>query len=269
MIIAPSRPVLPTVGACQPPPRSARAGAMLDPLRFFHDPGYLAINQARLEHLAAQIEGLPLGKSVLELGAGVGDHTGFWLERGFEVTATDGRRDLVEALRRRHPDATAQVYDLDGDDPPEGRFDVVYAYGLLYHLKDPAKGLAAMAETCRGVLLLETCVSFGEGAELNPVPEPQDSPTQSVHGLGCRPTRRWVFEALKRHFECVYQPIVQPDHPQFPLDWSSPGAARADLHRATFVASRWPLEHRWLRPRLVHRQNAFRRKGRRDAPAPA
>ena len=50
-----------------------------------------------------------------------------------------------------------------------GTFDVVYCYGLLYHLENPAAALSAMAARCRDLLLLETCVSFGGHDALNPI----------------------------------------------------------------------------------------------------
>ena len=51
---------------------------------------YLRHNARRLEHLAGL--GLPLhGRSVVEFGAGVGDHTAFYLDRDCAVTATDAR----------------------------------------------------------------------------------------------------------------------------------------------------------------------------------
>jgi hypothetical protein len=75
-------------------------------------------------------------------------------------------------------------------------FDIVYAYGVLYHLADPQAALEAMARRCGDLLLLETCVSFGANEAINPEPEPQSSASQSFQGMGCRPTRPWVFSRL-------------------------------------------------------------------------
>ncbi len=104
-----------------------------------------------------------------------------------------------------------------------GTFDIVHCYGLLYHLESPEAALAAMAEVCTGLLLLETCVSPGPGLLINPVNEIVGDYTQSVNGRACRPTRAWVFETAKRYFAHVYQtrtsratpsfrPIGQPFH---------------------------------------------------------
>ena len=227
-----------------------------DPVSHFHDAGYLAINEARLAHLADVVDGLhlPGGLTVLELGAGVGDHTDFWLSRGFTVTTSDARLVNVEALRRRFPQGDVRQIDLDADPFLDETFDVVYAYGLLYHLADPERGVRFISSATKHIAFLETCVSFGDDEQRNPVQEPSDSPSQAVTGQGCRPTRPWVFNALLRHFAFVYQPGTQPAHPQFPLDWTAPKAAAADLTRTTFVASRSPLQGVGLFPRLLAHQ---------------
>jgi hypothetical protein len=121
-----------------------------------------------------------------------------------------------------------------------GSFDVVYCYGLLYHLEDPDAALSAMAARCLDLLLLETCVSFGGHEAPNPVNEPRSDPTQSFRGRGCRPTRPWIMNKLKALFAHVYVPRTQPAHEEFPLDWT--GEKPSDrLTRATFVASRRPI----------------------------
>src|SRR5688572_10851078 len=56
----------------------------------FHAPSYLRHNARRLEHLATL--GLPIaGSTVLEVGAGIGDHTSFYLDRGCTVTTVEAR----------------------------------------------------------------------------------------------------------------------------------------------------------------------------------
>ena len=68
----------------------------------FHYEGYLRLNQRRLEHLASLR--LPIGgKTVLEVGAGVGDHTSFFIDRSCIVTATDGRASNIAILQKRYP----------------------------------------------------------------------------------------------------------------------------------------------------------------------
>lgn len=230
----------------------------------FHNPHYRRHNNRRQEHLASL--GLDLqGRSVLELGAGVGDHTTFFLDRGCTVLAVEPRpenchvfRTLMTRQRQSGYAAVDRCRLLHSDVESLGqfvseRFDVVYAYGLLYHLSDPGAALASMAERCADLLLLETCVSFGDHEAVNPTAEVQAQASQAFHGQGCRPTRPWLFNRLKQHFAHVYLPRTQPAHEEFPLDWTVPPADDR-LTRAVFVASRRPLDNPLLLDRLPAHQ---------------
>ncbi len=232
-----------------------------DVRRAFRDEHYLELNARRLEHLASL--GLPLeGKSVLELGAGIGDLTGFFASRGCEVTCTEGREDNIEFLRMRFAkakDVRVVPFDLDPPAVPSElrarRFDVVFCYGLLYHLSDPGAAIDAIAPLCDGTLLLSTCVSRGDRAEIHPTPEPAHSHSQALTGKGCRPTRAWVWEALKRRFAHVYTVRTQPAHREFPVDWTDSGRANdAALTRCVFIASRSAIENPLLAPELLVHQ---------------
>jgi hypothetical protein len=117
-------------------------------------------------------------------------------------------------------------------------FDVVHCYGLLYHLDQPAAAIEFMFSRCRGILLLETCVSYGDESAVNLCSEDSRVPSQSISGTGCRPTRPWIFEQLQQHFAHVYIPITQPFHPEFPIDWTDRPVSDEQLSRAIFVASR-------------------------------
>lgn len=205
---------------------------------------YQRHNQRRQEHLASLR--LPtFDRTVLELGAGVGDHTGFFLDRGCDVTTSDARAENVEVLRTRYPNQRVLMIDLDADavDLP-AKFDVVYCYGVLYHLGRPARGIEYMARQTHGMLLLETCVSFGDEALAHLCIEDGSDRTQAVHGTGCRPTRPWVFQELARHFKHVYMPLTQPSHPEFPLDWRDEARTRGpgELARSVFIASHSPID---------------------------
>ena len=215
---------------------------------------YQRHNKRRQEHLASL--GLSLdGVSVLELGAGIGDHTSFFLDRQCRVTSTDARPELVEHIRARYPQVETAVLEIDAEhvELPR-RHDIVYCYGLLYHLRRPQLALERMSRLAGRMLLLETCVSFGEGAELNPVKE-FDDPTQAVGGEGCRPTRGWVFEQLKSNFRSAYVTATQPWHEEFPVDWDAPPPVNeAGLYRCVFVASHEPVENGLLTQTLPSKQ---------------
>lgn len=219
----------------------------------FHSANYLRHNARRLEHLASLM--LPLGgKSVLEVGAGIGDHTNYFLDRDCQVTITEAREANLQHLRNRFPNGDVRVLDMEKpqlDSPP---FDIVYCYGLLYHLSDPNQALDFLASKCSGMLLLETCISFGDQAEVRPMKESRSDPTQAFSGAGCRPTRRWLFEKLGSLFPYVYVPTTQPNHEEFPLDWTAPESAPSGPNRAVFVASRHEIVSDVLSTTLLDRQ---------------
>jgi len=128
------------------------------------------------------------------------------------------------------------------------KFDIVYCYGLLYHLTTPAQAIAYLSARCRELLLLETCVSPGEEDTINLCQETAINPSHAISGMGCRPTRRWLYSHLKQHFEFVYLPITQPNHEEFPVDWTNPVNTRdpVGLIRSVFIASRQHLTNSLL-----------------------
>jgi len=221
-----------------------------DPVLHFHSNLYLRHNARRLEHLASL--GIPVsGLSVLEVGAGIGDHSHFYIDRGCRITITEARTENLCHLRRLYPKFSVQVLDMESPSHIEGSpFDLVHCYGLLYHLSNPRQALDFMSRNAKSMLFLETCVSFGDKEEVNNVGETQIDPTQAYSGTGCRPTRAWVFKELHRLFECVYLPRTQPCHEEFPIDWTSPEKHKASLQRAIFIASREKLENEMLLPFL-------------------
>jgi 2-polyprenyl-3-methyl-5-hydroxy-6-metoxy-1,4-benzoquinol methylase len=219
----------------------------------FHSDDYVRHTQRRQEHLATL--DLPIaGRSVLEVGAGIGDHTSFFTDRECTVVSTDGRRSNVERITNRFPNIETGVLDLDSPNGDlQGSWEIVYCYGTLYHLARPAEAIAFLAGHCTGLLLLETCVSVGKEIRVYPAIESRHQASQAISGHGCRPTRSWVFAELQRHFPNVYIPITQPWHEEFPLDWRDFSATNT-LTRSVFVASRQPLENRLLGAEIPDQQ---------------
>jgi hypothetical protein len=224
----------------------------LEFVRAFFTSSYQQHNIARLSHLDSL--GLDLqNKSVFEFGAGVGDHTYFYLLKKCLVTASDSRAELVEFISQRFGVGTLKLdveKDLDTIVGLDTR-DIFHCYGLLYHVSNPRDFLMALNGKCR-VLLLETCVSndFREDGP-HVIAEDSANPTQASSGKGCRPTRRWIFETLKNVFPYVYVPQTQPDHTEFPKDWNVEYEDRSKLIRAVFIASQNQIDNVLLSDRLL------------------
>jgi SAM-dependent methyltransferase len=220
----------------------------------FHSLHYLRHNARRLEHLASLR--IPMaGMSVLEIGAGIGDHSHYYMDRGCSITITEVRPENLKYLRMRYPRNNVQFLDMEHPHIVDGSpFDIVHCYGVLYHLNDPGKALEFLAQVTRKILLLETCVSFGETEDIHLISEDRADPSQARSGTGCRPTRPWLFKALRDLFEYVYVPKTQPNHEEFPLDWTAPEQHRAPFVRAIFIASRETLANELLTASLISRQ---------------
>jgi SAM-dependent methyltransferase len=222
-------------------------------MAFFSSSHYQVHNISRLQHLASL--GLTLTGRVLEVGSGPGDHTGFYLERGCNVVSTDAREECIRELKERYPQVDVRRVDMNHPEPLAelGVFDIVHCYGLLYHLEEPELAIAAMSRVCGNLLLLETCVSPGPGNSINPVREVLGDYTQAMSGRGCRPTRAWVFDTLKKYLPFVYETKTQPHHPEFPVDWTSI-PSDSGLVRVVFVASQRPLDLPVLSPVILDQQ---------------
>jgi hypothetical protein len=229
----------------------------------FHNQHYRSHNSARLHHLASL--NLPLSdRSVLEPGAGIGDHTLFYLERGCHVTAIEPRPENCAAFRKHlervTPGASARWQLIQGDvyqADTLGAFNIIHCYGLLYHLAKPGPALRMLAAHCDDILVLETCVSFGDEPLENIVFEPKEDLSQAVEGIGSRPTRPWVWRVLQECFPHVYTTATQPNHPEFPTDWRRPEAHHQPLSRAVFIGARHRLDSASFIPELPDEQRAI------------
>jgi cyclopropane fatty-acyl-phospholipid synthase-like methyltransferase len=241
----------------------ARNDVNLSPLANFTNIETVRLTKRRQEHLASL--GLPIaGGTVLEVGAGIGEHTTFFLDRGCKVLSTDGRSENLEAFRERFDGyahyengQNLEISQLDLDAPPEDfpqPFDIIYCYGVLYHLSDPGAAISFLARQCSSLFLLETSVSLGDEEKVQHGSENPQFVSQSIHGQGCHPTRPWIFSRLKEEFPFVYMPTTQPWHDQFPLDWTTQKPTPGVALRAVFVASRHALESPLLGQSIPARQ---------------
>jgi SAM-dependent methyltransferase len=215
----------------------------------FDTPDAIAITEARLRHLEAL--DLPLGnRSVLDVGAGVG-HLGSWFAaQGCRVTATDARPDSVQRMSELHPELDARVLDVESEDQVAalGVFDVVFCYGLLYHLESPVRALRNLTQACGDLMLIETqiCDSPSPVARLE---DEYKSTSQALRGIAHRPSPSYLAMALNRlGFAHVYAASEPPEHADYRFTFQGDSATARDGHllRGVYVASRKPIHSRKL-----------------------
>ena len=201
---------------------------------------YQRLTARRLEHLTSLA--LPLwNRKVLEVGARQGDLTHYFTDRGCTVTIVEPRMTNVLNLRKKialgklfPPDAVS-IFSMDLEKRiPIGRWDIVFCFGLLYHLERPLRFLKNVAPLAEDILLLETVVS----AEVQVVQESSVADSMALSGRATQLRRQDIFEALKGLFPYVYVPSTQPNHDQFETDWAS---FQSGARRAIFIAARRPL----------------------------
>lgn len=105
------------------------------------------------------IKSLPTikGKEVLDVGAGGGIWTRFWLNEGAKLTVVDMHGPILLGNKSKNPDA--EFVESDATTVKLGRkFDIIFAKDLIEHIKDDSAFLKNMAAHLKedGYLFLET-----------------------------------------------------------------------------------------------------------------
>ncbi len=213
-------------------------------LEVFDTPEAVALNRARLDHLDSL--GLDLkGKRVLDVGCGVGHLANFFVKKGCEVVCLDGRVENINKLRSLYPDLAAhRITNVETESLSTfGMFDIVFCYGLVYHLENPLAALRNLESVCSELLLLETLICDHTLPILRLEDESLSS-NQALQGLGCRPSPSYVTLGLNRSgFKFVYAPRYPPEYPDFKFQRKDNLDAWRDNHplRSVFIASRTRL----------------------------
>jgi 2-polyprenyl-3-methyl-5-hydroxy-6-metoxy-1,4-benzoquinol methylase len=184
------------------------------------------------------------GRSVLDLGCGLGGYSRALAERGFDVRALDVAPDYVE--RARSIGVDAEVYDGERIPLEDASVETVILLEVVEHLDDPGGLLREARRVARGNVLVTTpnCTQdFG------------DVPVEFSHMLDVDHRQFFTEESLRRLLDEVFGSCV--------VEQTAP----IDRHLAGVVLPQ-PLRavHRWLDSAgVVKPRFFFRLRGRAPA----
>ena len=156
-------------------------------------------------------------RTAIDIGCGVGYFSGFLHELGFQVVGVDGRRENIEEARRRRPELEFHCVDVqDGALRQLGVFDLVFCFGLLYHLESPLSTLRNLAAMTGKVALVEgICAPGNEAYFLLRVEDPSGD-DNSLTSLALYPSESGIVKAAYRvGFEFVWRATRFPGHEDF------------------------------------------------------
>ncbi len=215
---------------------------LLNPPHVFDQKLYESLNSSRAEVVKRLLSELKekLGlRTAIDIGCGVGYFAGLLRNLGFEITAVDGRQENVEEARRRFPQVRFET--CDAEDPglrQLGTFDLVFCFGLLYHLQNPLLTIRHLHVMTRQLLLVEAVIFPGETPIMGLVDEGLTE-DQGLSHFAFYPTEACLVKMLYRAgFAFVYRFKKMPDHPDYRagLGWRKVrtllAASHADLHSA-------------------------------------
>jgi len=185
----------------------------------FDTPDALRIVEARKSAVRPLLEELrqKLGmRTVADAGCGIGRFSSFLQQSGFEVTGIEGREENVLEARRRYPDIEFHQANVEDEAMVrQGTFDLVFCFGLLYHLENPLLAIRHLrALTKKGLLLESMCIPDARASMLL-LNEPRLE-NQSLTDVAFYPSESCLVKMLYRAgFPAVYRLAVLPDHDEF------------------------------------------------------
>lgn len=177
-----------------------------------------------------------------DVGCGVGVFSQRLAALGIDVLGVDGREENVAEAGLRCPNCRFEVGDVQSSAVRKiGSFDLVFCFGLLYHLENPFAALRNLAAMTNNILFLSTRFVPGEKCSYVLYDEGAGR-DQSLNYVAVIPSRpaflRMLYEV---GFANVYGVNELPRHEEFI------GSQNLVPCRTLMVASRNELDHVWLK----------------------
>ncbi len=211
----------------------------------FDQQHYDLLNRARGEVVRAllgEFKGPLALQTAIDVGCGLGYFSGFLKSLGFDVTAVDGRQQNVAEAQRRNPEI--RFLRLDAEDPAMkslGRFDLVFCFGLLYHLENPFLTIRHLHAITKKLLLVESVVFPGAEPMMALVDEGRTE-DQGLNHIAFYPTEACLVKMLyQAGFPFVFEFSTKPEHPDYK------GGGVRGPSRIMLAASRASLQAKSIR----------------------
>lgn len=163
----------------------------------FDQPYYLEINEARWASAKKIVSSLPSMETCIDAGCGPGWFAERLAKMGLVVFGIDGRVELTEEARRRVPGAIFSTIDITSLQATAflPKADLVFCFGLLYHLENPFAAIRALCQASSRFLLIETQIAPEEGAGFQLVSEGKNE-TQGLTYHSLIPSRTALVKML-------------------------------------------------------------------------
>jgi len=183
----------------------------------FDQPYYIRINEARWRMAQQTVKELPDIKSCLDVGCGPGWFSERLVDLGLDVVGLDGRDTLVAEATRRVPMARFYIQDITGSvlDTSVSPADLVFCFGLLYHLENPFAAIRNLHGLTKKFLFVETQIAPGSDNKLVLVSE-NNNETQGLHYHALVPSRKALLKMLYvSGFQNIYRFTGSINHEDF------------------------------------------------------
>lgn len=132
-------------------------------------------------------------KKVLEIGCAIGAFAKLLKERQFTVVAADISEFIINKASRLQEDIDFRVLDIEKKVNTTERFDYIFAFEVLEHLKNPKKALSNMKLLLKknGILVFST-------------PEPSKQTLADPMHINIHPSDYWLSLGKNVGFKKVY-----------------------------------------------------------------
>ncbi len=185
----------------------------------FDDAHYQRLNETRASRVRELLSELAAGlelKTAADIGCGAGFFSGLLESLGLQVTGVDARQENIEEAHRRVPGASFHVLNAeDSGVLALGRYDLVFCFGLLYHLENPFLTIRHLHRMTSQLALMESIIYPGSEPSMALVTE-EFNKAQGVNYFAFYPTEACLVKMLYRAgFRFVYRLARMPDHPDF------------------------------------------------------